>query len=533
MATVSRGRHRAVGRHRAETSALRGPAMLSAAAVAMGALFAPVPALAAPGAPIGVPDAGSRPAPAGAIQLPGTTVPVAGVPVTALTPATTPLLRKVEAKSAKVATLDDRLLELLDQQRIADQQAATIDTRHRAAYDALQAAKVEATAAAAAALRESAALLPDEYGSNLHGLGALSRIQRGESAGREAAARHLALAQSTYDSVEAERLTATTRAAALRAEYTEIDIARTKAAKDLAEFEREHAAQITVDEAAGNAYEENLGRQYVIGGDLDGMGADPRAVKAVLYALDQIGDMYLWAASGPNRFDCSGLMLAAYRAAGHRPVLPHYSRAQYTLTRNKTVPLNALVPGDLLFFSSSTSYLGIHHVAMYVGNGKMIEAPRAGSPVHVTTVRWSRVFAATRIFDPIDEPVTIPIPTQTAKPKPTKTRTTSPSPQPSRTTPGTGTSSPTPDPSTSTSTPAPEPSESEPSTTPSPTPVPTTPSAPPSGKEESAAPSKSVSQSVSGSASGSASRSASQSASGSASGSASRSSSGSASPSGG
>lgn len=106
--------------------------------------------------------------------------------------------------------------------------------------------------------------------------------------------------------------------------------------------------------------------------------ADPEAAqKAIDFAEDQIGDMYLWAATGPNRWDCSGLTMKALAAAGVR--LPHYSEAQYLVS----VPISAadLEPGDLVFWQGAQER--IHHVALYIGDGKILHAERTGEPVKV------------------------------------------------------------------------------------------------------------------------------------------------------
>ena len=111
-------------------------------------------------------------------------------------------------------------------------------------------------------------------------------------------------------------------------------------------------------------------------------GMSPRAVSAVRYALNQVGDRYVAAAAGPASFDCSGLTLAAWRQAGI--ALPHYSYSQYGRTRR--VPLSQARPGDLLFFFKN----GTHHVAMYIGNGRMVHAANPSSGVIVSSVyeRW-------------------------------------------------------------------------------------------------------------------------------------------------
>ncbi|MGY2129299.1 C40 family peptidase [Blastococcus sp. SYSU DS0617] len=98
---------------------------------------------------------------------------------------------------------------------------------------------------------------------------------------------------------------------------------------------------------------------------------------AVNTALAQVGDRYVWGAGGPDAFDCSGLTSYAYRAAGIS--LPHSSRSQSQMGR--PVSRGELQPGDLLFFYSPVS-----HVAMYIGNGKMVHASTSSQPVKVDNV---------------------------------------------------------------------------------------------------------------------------------------------------
>jgi len=98
------------------------------------------------------------------------------------------------------------------------------------------------------------------------------------------------------------------------------------------------------------------------------------AQKAVNTALAQVGDPYVWGAAGPDAFDCSGLMQYAYSAAGIS--LPHSSSAQSRM--GTPVSRSQLQPGDLVFFYSPVS-----HVGMYIGNGKMVHASTSGEPVKV------------------------------------------------------------------------------------------------------------------------------------------------------
>ncbi len=104
--------------------------------------------------------------------------------------------------------------------------------------------------------------------------------------------------------------------------------------------------------------------------------ADSRALRAVKYAVSKVRTgQYVWGAEGPNDFDCSGLMLAAYRTVGIS--LPHSSRIQSTLGR--PVARDQLKPGDLLFF-----YNPIHHVGMYMGNGLFVHARNPRNDLEIT-----------------------------------------------------------------------------------------------------------------------------------------------------
>jgi peptidoglycan DL-endopeptidase CwlO len=98
------------------------------------------------------------------------------------------------------------------------------------------------------------------------------------------------------------------------------------------------------------------------------------AQKAIDIAMGQRGKPYVWAASGPGSFDCSGLTAYAFRAAGIS--LPHSSRMQAQM--GQPVSRDQLQPGDLVFFYSPVSHVGI-----YIGNGQMVHAPTSGDVVKV------------------------------------------------------------------------------------------------------------------------------------------------------
>lgn len=105
-------------------------------------------------------------------------------------------------------------------------------------------------------------------------------------------------------------------------------------------------------------------------------GTDALRTKALAYARAQVlaRKPYVWGAQGPNSFDCSGLVYAAYKAAGLG--YPNWSRLNAALyfVDTERVPLADLIPGDLLFYSYDGSVQNIHHITIYAGNGMMWEA---------------------------------------------------------------------------------------------------------------------------------------------------------------
>jgi peptidoglycan DL-endopeptidase CwlO len=102
----------------------------------------------------------------------------------------------------------------------------------------------------------------------------------------------------------------------------------------------------------------------------------------VFYALEQVGKQYVWGTSGPNTYDCSGLILDAYRQIGI--TLPHNAAAQ----RSTTVQISRdeLQPGDLIFYNQ------LGHVGMYIGNGYLVHAPNSRSQVKVVPVDHGNVW---------------------------------------------------------------------------------------------------------------------------------------------
>ena len=113
-----------------------------------------------------------------------------------------------------------------------------------------------------------------------------------------------------------------------------------------------------------------------------------RGAVALNFARAQLGKPYVFGAAGPNAFDCSGLTMRAWEAAGVS--LPHSSRNQYATVGTK-VAISDLRPGDLITFYSDQ-----HHVGIYAGNGQVIHAPNSRSVVKYEQVAYMPFAGAVR-----------------------------------------------------------------------------------------------------------------------------------------
>jgi cell wall-associated NlpC family hydrolase len=256
-------------------------------------------------------------------------------------------------------------LNILDRMQAARAEQANADSLARAALNTAQAKR-----AAAAAAKHTADLA----------------IAAAETAERSEAAQTVRL--------QANQTALQQQLAAAQANVADLKSARQQYQNWLA---AKQAADATAAARAAQAHRGNGGVLTITGG---GSIAD-----VVRRAMSALGVMYAWGggdATGPTRgihdggvadsygdfnrigFDCSGLMVYAFAGAGVS--LPHFSGYQYTAGQH--VPLSAIRPGDMLFYSSNGTVGGIHHVTLYVGNGEMIEAYASGFPVRVTPVRY-------------------------------------------------------------------------------------------------------------------------------------------------
>ncbi|MGW5359183.1 C40 family peptidase [Actinopolymorpha pittospori] len=162
--------------------------------------------------------------------------------------------------------------------------------------------------------------------------------------------------------------------------------ARAEAARQRAERERQDAERRDRDRQGD-------GSGGAGGGGGGGGGGSPRndgdgtstqqGREAVTYAMAQLGEPYVFGADGPGSWDCSGLTMKAWARAGVS--MPHFARGQYW--QSTPIRTGDLQPGDLLFWANNPRDSNtIYHVALYLGDGKMVHAPRPGRSVEVKSM---------------------------------------------------------------------------------------------------------------------------------------------------
>ena len=197
------------------------------------------------------------------------------------------------------------------------------------------------------------------------------------------------MAQLQQENGSRIKLVAAARTAAERAKLTATQVA-TRAAK-LAGQMRGKVAQIQSRENVLNSQAFSQAMQvYQQTGhypDIAPVG-DSLGVHALKEALSRVGDPYVWAAAGPNAFDCSGLVVWSYGQLGIH--LPHFTGDLWN--SGPHIPRSQLQPGDLVFFFPSISHVGI-----YLGNNLMVDAPTFGQNVQVQPI-FSGYVGAVRIL---------------------------------------------------------------------------------------------------------------------------------------
>ncbi|MGW2644779.1 NlpC/P60 family protein [Streptomyces sp. NPDC001393] len=156
-----------------------------------------------------------------------------------------------------------------------------------------------------------------------------------------------------------------------------------EAARKAAELAKQQAARQQADSSSSSSSSSSGTGSGSTGSGSTGSTTsgsyDTKAEKAIAFARAQIGKPYVWGATGPDSYDCSGLTQAAWKAAG--VTLPRTTYDQ--VNAGTTVSLADARPGDLIFF-----YDDISHVGVYIGNGMMIHAPKPGAYVREESIYY-------------------------------------------------------------------------------------------------------------------------------------------------
>ena len=271
------------------------------------------------------------------------------------------------------------------QVQLADQQAAAAGAQQAAASAQAQLQTVSAqmdevarstytgNPSSFAALMTSAS--PDEFLDQVNLLDMLAGHTSDILTEVSAAAQAAADAQSAPDTAAAQAQQTLDQTTAQQADLQQ----------RIADYQAQYAALSTAQQA--QVVEATSGPEVV---PPAAVVADTAAAQTVVdTAMAQRGDPYVWGASGPGSFDCSGLTAYAYAAAGIS--LPHSSAAQARM--GTAVSRGDLQPGDLVYFYSPVSHIGI-----YIGNGMMVHAPTSGDVVKVSSVDMSGYAGARRLL---------------------------------------------------------------------------------------------------------------------------------------
>jgi cell wall-associated NlpC family hydrolase len=212
----------------------------------------------------------------------------------------------------------------------------------------------------------------------------------------DAAEAHLQDVRRQKTAAQAAAQTAKTQVTTALARQQQLLDAADTAVRDAVAQEEEEARQAALAAAAQQAAAAGVADATSpdsTAGVADAVAnASTAALGAIAAAHTREGMSYVWGATGPSTFDCSGLTQWAYAQAG--VTIPRTSRQQYAGLPK--VPLDQLQPGDLVFYANGSDPSTIHHVALYLGGGKVLHAPHTGDVVRVAGVAMPGLFGAVR-----------------------------------------------------------------------------------------------------------------------------------------
>lgn len=313
--------------------------------------------------------------------------------VTSLQAQASAIVARVNALDAQMARFDEQLDQVQTRLNVVNQQIAASQAAIGQAQGRIAASRSRLRGQAVAAYirggdvpsvqqliqtNESLAVLRQSY------IGTLN-----SNAQNTLDSLHLALAdyhvkQSQLVIEQADALSAVNQVRAARNSSASAAAAESGA---LSQIKGQLAAQVSRDEANQAASSQQKAFRPVSGGSGASGGVSVSsspppppgqgASTALAWARDEVGKPYVYGASGPNSFDCSGFIMYIWGKAGAS--LPHSAAGQWDDTTR--VPMSQIQPGDLIFY-----YTPVDHVGIYIGNGQMIVADHTGVPVRYASI---------------------------------------------------------------------------------------------------------------------------------------------------
>jgi peptidoglycan DL-endopeptidase CwlO len=203
-------------------------------------------------------------------------------------------------------------------------------------------------------------------------------VSAAAAAERNVSRRVDALARVEADATNTERRLAAEQAATTKALAQQVALQKSVGA---------HLAELIARQSTSDARTPAAARATLRAARLTQLPAapTPAAALAVATALAAVGDPYVWGAAGPNRFDCSGLILWSWGKAG--VPLAHWTG--YQIHEGWPIDLKDVLPGDLIFmWRPGAKNDPPDHVAMYIGNHLIVQAPHVGGYVEVSSMAW-------------------------------------------------------------------------------------------------------------------------------------------------
>lgn len=302
------------------------------------------------------------------------------------TPHPKPSVTSVQKQLGELALKNTQLVEQYDQARVA------VGARQRQLTAARQAA-VAATARYASARQQFVQIVQGQY--ETQDMGSTTALLMSDSGANyidrldtlTLVSAHTAQVVKTVSAAEKSARTAAQKArtalAAATAQRDALAAKRATVVKQIAKYRTLLASLKSAQRAAYLRAANPAVPGHAVANIKAGLARPNRHVTAagsgaarvaVQFALNQVGKPYVWGAAGPGSYDCSGLTMAAWHAAGVS--LPHSAAQQYNYGHH--VPLSDLQPGDLVFM-----YQPIGHVTIYIGGGMLVSAPEPGENVSV------------------------------------------------------------------------------------------------------------------------------------------------------